>query len=188
VHPMVNRTSKGFTLVEMLIVIALIGILAAALVEKMDAALAQARDSRRKSDLRKMQSVLMTYYARNGKYPTSWLNGAGQYTWSNSDPRPVNGTWNNGDWLPGLVPTYIPALPSDPKGGLGTYTGAFPCNLNWRAYLYESDGQHYKLLAWCGPETIPQVQAEAQKDPFYDPLRWQYSWMVCDGEPACSTW
>src|SRR5436853_453029 len=75
---------SGFTLVEMLIVIALIGILAAALVEKMDVALMQTRDTRRKSDLHKLQTALTTYYARFGQYPST--GGVGNGFWYASNP------------------------------------------------------------------------------------------------------
>src|SRR4051812_45959028 len=91
-----RRSSAGFTLVEMLIVIALIGILAAALVEKMDSALAQARDTRRKADLRKLQGALTVYYARNGQYPRVVPSGIGTYSSEPNDGGGItNGQGNN---------------------------------------------------------------------------------------------
>ncbi len=61
---------KGFTLVELLIVIAIIGILASALLVSLGGARATARDARRISDLRQVQSALELYYAKSGEYPS----------------------------------------------------------------------------------------------------------------------
>src|SRR4051812_893335 len=108
-----RRFSAGFTLVEMLIVIALIGILAAALVEKMDAALAQARDTRRKADLHKLQLALTVYYARNGNFPLSDTNQNPPDWYSSTGWYYPSGPGNNGNWIPGLAPTFIPRLPQD---------------------------------------------------------------------------
>jgi prepilin-type N-terminal cleavage/methylation domain-containing protein len=170
--------SKGFTLVEMLIVIALIGILAAALVEKMDAALAQARDTRRKADMRKLQSALMTYYARNQQFPATGVN------WYVSEIG-AGGIYR-ADWIPNLAPTFIPVLPHDPRGGKTTNTNAWCINTGKiRSFYYKSDGQNYKLGSYCSQETTWDAT-----DPFYDttPGNGPIGWMVCSGEPACSTW
>jgi prepilin-type N-terminal cleavage/methylation domain-containing protein len=176
---LLSRKSTGFTLVEMLIVIALIGILAAALVEKMDAALAQARDTRRKADMRKVQSALSTYLARYGNFPAT---SPGSYYGSS----PLDGhITNGGNWIPGLAPTFIPRLPSDPQeGAMGNADLLAACGSAHKIYLYMSDGQNYKLMNQCGMEVAPLLST----DPFYDPKRPPNTWMVCSGEPACTQW
>jgi prepilin-type N-terminal cleavage/methylation domain-containing protein len=77
---------KGFTLIEVLIVIAVIGILASVVLVGLGPIQKQGRDARRISDLKQVQSGLELYYNRNGAYPlniTSWdqlvttLTGAG---------------------------------------------------------------------------------------------------------------
>jgi prepilin-type N-terminal cleavage/methylation domain-containing protein len=169
---LVKKCSTGFTLVEMLIVIALIGILAAALVEKMDASLAQTRDARRKSELIKLQNALTTYYARNGHYPITVGNN--WYGEPNSDY-----VKNGGDWIPGLAPTYIPKLPADPHGALSKDPGCIPYNAKGQ-YLYKSlTGENFKLLNYCGVEVLP-VQSN---DPFKDGRTGCF--MVCSGGDAC---
>lgn len=63
---------KGFTLVEMLIVVVIIGILSAALLPRLQGAQSSARDSARKSDLSQLGSAILSYYNNRGWYPWSW--------------------------------------------------------------------------------------------------------------------
>ena len=71
-----KRDAKGFTIVELLIVIVVIGILAALVIIQFTNIQARARDTERKSDMRSIQSKLAEYYALNGRYPTA-LNDSG---------------------------------------------------------------------------------------------------------------
>lgn len=67
---MSNKASKkGFTLIELLLVIAIIGILASALLVSLGGARRAARDARRISDLRQIQSALELYFNACGYYP-----------------------------------------------------------------------------------------------------------------------
>ncbi|WKZ25733.1 MAG: type II secretion system protein [bacterium] len=60
----------GFTLVEMLVVISLIGILAALALVSFGSSQKQARDSQRKSDLKQFQTTIENYASLNsGLYP-----------------------------------------------------------------------------------------------------------------------
>lgn len=70
----------GFTLIEMLVVISIIGVLAALSVVSFTSSQKQARDTKRKSDLKFYQNGLETYANNNnGLYPmwSSGLNAAG---------------------------------------------------------------------------------------------------------------
>lgn len=66
-----RNSEKGFTIVELLIVIVVIGILAALVIIQFTNIQARARDTERKSDMRSIQSKLAEYYALNGRYPTA---------------------------------------------------------------------------------------------------------------------
>lgn len=59
-------SKKSFTLIEMLIVIVIIGILAAALVPRLQDVQARARDAKRKTDLSQIFNGLQIYKADNG--------------------------------------------------------------------------------------------------------------------------
>ncbi len=85
------RGNQGFTLIELLIVIVIVGILAVLIVPSLLSGPARARDSQRKSDLRKIKASLESYYNDNNAYPAN-LNVLTQ----------------------GTVP-YLTSLPTDPK-------------------------------------------------------------------------
>lgn len=62
---------KGFTLIEMLVVISVIGILSALALVSFASSQKQARDTNRKSDLRQYQGALESYANKtNGIYPS----------------------------------------------------------------------------------------------------------------------
>ena len=70
------QREKGFTLIEILIVVAIIGILASVVLVGLGPVQRQGRDSRRISDLRQVQNGLELYFNRNGRYPagTTWTD------------------------------------------------------------------------------------------------------------------
>ncbi|MDP3953749.1 MAG: type II secretion system protein [bacterium] len=66
---MFQKSSKGFTLIEMLIVIAVISILAGIVLVGITGFQSSARDTKRIGDLRSIQNSLELYYTRCGFYP-----------------------------------------------------------------------------------------------------------------------
>ena len=62
-------TKKGFTLIEMLIVIVIIGILMAALIPRLSSARGRANDVARKSHLNQVATALISYQIDHGKFP-----------------------------------------------------------------------------------------------------------------------
>ena len=65
-----KQVSRGFTIVELLIVIVVIGILAALVVVTYNGIQQKARDTERKTDINALHGQLEAYQAQNGKYPT----------------------------------------------------------------------------------------------------------------------
>jgi len=67
----INNFSRGFTLIELLVVISIIGILASIALVSFTGAQRQARDTRRKSDIKQYQTSLEIFASRNNSlYPS----------------------------------------------------------------------------------------------------------------------
>lgn len=66
----VGSMSKGFTLMELLIVIAILGILAVLVSGNLINSLKRGRDAKRKEDLQQIQKAVELYYEDNNQYPT----------------------------------------------------------------------------------------------------------------------
>jgi len=64
-----QRKQQGFTIVELLIVIVVIGILAGLVITTYNGIQQKARNTERTTDLKTFQSQLEAYYANNGSYP-----------------------------------------------------------------------------------------------------------------------
>ena len=65
-----DRISKrGFTLIEILIVVAIIGLLASVVLVGLGSFRTRGRDARRIADLRETQNALELYYTKNQRYP-----------------------------------------------------------------------------------------------------------------------
>lgn len=71
-----TRARKGFTLIEMLIVVAVIGVLASLVLVGLGPVQRQGRDARRIQDLRQVQTGLELYFVKHGAYPDtqSWTD------------------------------------------------------------------------------------------------------------------
>ncbi len=166
-----NKHQIGFTLIELLVVIAIIGIITAVVAVALTTARSKGRDARRKTDLAQLQKALELY--ESDDHPTNYPSTSGVW-WGVSANGGGKSTTGANAYIPELVPAYISYLPTDPKTNT---TG-------WSGYLYRSDGNSYKLLAHdIGPESFP-----ASTEPFYDPVRPTWAWMVCSGQTACETW
>lgn len=106
---------NGFTLIEMLITIAIIGILSAVALFGLQGVREQGRDAKRKSDLESIRSALETYRSDCNVYPVRG-GGAGQLN--------IGGTLT-GSGNPALscpaANVYMQRVPNDPQSPTGTY-------------------------------------------------------------------
>src|SRR2546430_17534211 len=77
-----NRKQSGFTIVELLIVIIVIGILAALVLVTFTGVQQKARNTERQTDIKAVASHLEVYNAQNGFYPTfANINDNSNPTW-----------------------------------------------------------------------------------------------------------
>jgi prepilin-type N-terminal cleavage/methylation domain-containing protein len=78
-----HRKQEGFTIVELLIVIVVIGILAALVVTTFTGIQQKARDTERQTDIKAIHGQLEAYYAQNGSYPA--LAQVNDATWRSTN-------------------------------------------------------------------------------------------------------
>src|SRR5665647_1797967 len=117
----VKTKQHGFTIVELLIVIVVIGILAAITIVAYSGIQTRARDAIRKEDVTTITKAMELYYVDNGSYPpTSCTLGAGckiNSGWNST----ADASWSNLEAY--LVPKYISKLPQDPRASTSTPAG-----------------------------------------------------------------
>ncbi len=133
-----SKNNKGFSLIEILVVIAIIGILTSILVVNYNEARENSRDKIRKSDLKSLQLAIELYKSQNGQYPAMGCGTPGTH-WAGSGPHSASWGASCDVYIAGLVPDYIGKLPADPSRESEDNTG----------YIYTTDAGRtsYKLLA-----------------------------------------
>jgi prepilin-type N-terminal cleavage/methylation domain-containing protein len=67
------RNSKGFTLIELMIVVVIIGILAAIAIPKFGAASDRAKEKEADGILKQMYTLQSAYFAQHGEYATNFI-------------------------------------------------------------------------------------------------------------------
>jgi prepilin-type N-terminal cleavage/methylation domain-containing protein len=114
--------ASAFTLIEMVIVIAVIGILMGIAFNGISSVQQNARDTRRISDLRKAQTQLELFFNRCGHYPVDAVTTCG-----NADVGARSMNWSNLTTALGLVVNQneVPDDPIKNKQGQGSYQYAF---------------------------------------------------------------
>jgi len=105
--------ARGFTLIEIMVVVVIIGLLAAVIVPAVMKRIDDARVAKAKEDIQSLETALTMYYLDNSKYPTN-DQGLGALTTQPTDPTIRN-------WKPG---GYIERISKDPW--INDYQYVFP--------------------------------------------------------------
>lgn len=123
---------KGFTLIELLVVISIIGLLSTFALISLDNSRKKARDSKRKADLKQIQTALEVYYDKYGQYP---LDKYCDSSIGISDAAcPVNPAQSNWDYTnPVLIGLSLR------NNGIMTNLPKDPINNTTYYYYYEPD-------------------------------------------------
>lgn len=137
---------SGFTLVELTIAIAVIGILATISVVSYNGVQERTRDARRKSDLATIIEGLDLYYNKHGKYPP------GSCTLTPSTACKINTGWSttaeSNSWsnLAAHLEPFIDTLPYDP---VNTQNINILLSSN-KGYAYAYFSNNSSVTSYCG--------------------------------------
>lgn len=126
---MKTKAKKGFTIIELLVVIAIIGLLAVIAYLILNQSRVKARDAKRLSDIRQIQSGLELFYADHESYPQSGADGemfgASSYFAMPTPPPQNDGDCSNGG-IDGQATDVYPYAsyftPADRDGNLPIHT------------------------------------------------------------------
>ncbi len=90
---------RGFTLIELIVVVAIVGLIASGVLASLTGAQRDARDKRRIQDIKQLEAALQLYYTRYNNYPTeaSGANGnvSTNMVFKNAIAPYLNGTAND---------------------------------------------------------------------------------------------
>ena len=105
--PKTKYSPQGFTLIELMVVISIIAILSVIGLTIFSGVQKNARDAKRKADLKAIATALEIYKTK-----------------SSTNTYPATGTWVFSDsasdpWIPGLDSNYMISVPRDPKNSGG---------------------------------------------------------------------
>lgn len=126
-----KTTQKGFTLIEIMVVIVIIGILATLVVPRIMGRPDEARVVSAKHDVTTLVQALKLYKLDSGRYPTTEQGLNALVTKPTTDPVPMN--WKMGG--------YLDKLPQDPWGNPYQYTNPGTHNNEIDVYTFGADGK-----------------------------------------------
>lgn len=136
----IYHKKRGFTIIEVIVVVTIIGLLTSVVVANINNAKGKARDLKRHADLKAISTALTQYYLAHNKYP-SWYDNGINYACSWD---PGNGpSFRPGDGCLNLLVTekFLPSLPTPPRGA-GASGGSF----TFDNYYYDN---------WCESGPVP---------------------------------
>lgn len=114
------RAQSGFTLIEIMVVVVILGILAALVVPQIISRPDEARVAKARQDIRAVESALKLYRLDNFQYPTTEQGLAALVDKPTTQPEPRN--WKSGG--------YLDRIPTDPWGNV---------------YHYRNPGEHGEI-------------------------------------------
>lgn len=123
----VLKSKAGFTLIELMVVIGIIGVLSTIVYANLGSARGSSRNAERQSDIRNLQTAIELYKKQYGTYPTAGCGTSPLVIVSESCPT----------YIENLAPEFISVLPKDPqRGSAAGYS-----------YVTNSAGTVFKVMA-----------------------------------------
>jgi len=140
---------RGFTLIELMVVIAILALLGGMVMPRVIGRLRQAKPQKAKIDIKQIGLALDMYAADNGQYPTTEQALRALITSPTSPPEPMN--WNG--------PYVDPTAFLDPWGSPYDYTSPSTHEgYDYDLYSYGADGQeggegeNADIISWLEEE------------------------------------
>lgn len=153
-----KSSARGFTFVEVMVVISVIAIIASVIWINFGQASAESRDAKRKADLTLLKNAIELYNQKYGRYPDG-CNGPDEWASQLESDNACNtnfGIYANyadtNEFIVGheagitFSPEFIRAIPVDPKPNIAADSSA------GYSYLTNGDGSAYKLTAYHSAE------------------------------------
>jgi general secretion pathway protein G len=123
------RRSRGFTLIEIMVVVIIIGLLAAVIVPTVISKVDEAKVAKTKADIQALETALTEFRLDNSKYPTS-EQGLTSLVTQPTDPSIKH-------WRPG---GYIQRISKDPWGNDYQYVYPGTHGKEYDLFSYGADG------------------------------------------------
>jgi general secretion pathway protein G len=124
------RHSRGFTLIEIMVVVIIIGLLAAVIVPQVISKVDEARVAKAKQDIQALETALTMFRLDNSKYPTT-EQGLQALVQQPTDPSIRH-------WRPG---GYLQHVSKDPWGNEYQYTSPGQHSHDYDLFSLGADGQ-----------------------------------------------
>jgi general secretion pathway protein G len=129
-HSRLHRAARGFTLIEIMVVVVIIGLLAAVILPNIFSNLSRAQITKAKSDIQAIEGGLTMYKLDNYKYPSTDL-GLNALVQRPNDPTVRN--WRDGG--------YLKRINNDPWGNPYQYVFPGTRGQEFDLYSFGADGQ-----------------------------------------------
>ena len=173
-----SRRKRGFTLIELLVVISIIGFLATLALVSLNSARMKARDARRVSEMKAIQTAIEMYANdHNGEY---FSTGGQLVCLGIPSSEQCWGGPSGNDALNAALAPYLAKIPKDPLYGkrvYGTYVYRSPGN-NWLPAIGTKTGSY--SISFEVDKLCPSNDNDC--------LRWQWAaWDDAPPGPHCPT-